>query len=146
MIRHVNAHLLAGLFLAAVISADRSAAQTAQSPPVVVTHASVIDVLSGAVNTDQTLVISGSRVQALGKSADVKAPENAKVLDATGKYVIPGLWDSHVHTRYHGIPFLSLFILNGVTSVRDTAGPWTQLEQIKEWRHEIAAGRLLGPR
>ena len=121
-------------------------AQTSASKALVLTHASVIDVTDGAVRSNQTIVIAGDRIQALGKFSDVKAPKDATTFDATGKYIIPGLWDSHVHTRYQGIPFLSLFILNGVTSVRDAAGPWTQLEQIKEWKREIARGRLLGPR
>jgi len=121
------------------------AAQTF-SKSLVLTHASVIDITDGAVRPDQTIVISGDRIQALGKFSDVKAPKDATIFDATGKYIIPGLWDSHVHTRYQGVPFLSLFILNGVTSVRDAAGPWTHLEQIKEWKHEIARGKLLGPR
>jgi imidazolonepropionase-like amidohydrolase len=121
-------------------------AQPANAQPIALTHASVLDVTNGSVRKEQTLIVSGDRIQAIGSSSSAKIPQDAKVLDATGKYVIPGLWDSHVHTRYQGIPFLSLFILNGVTSVRDTAGPWTQFEQIKEWRHEVAAGRLLSPR
>ena len=116
------------------------------SKPLVITHASVIEVTDGTVRSDQTIVITGDRIQALGKFSDIKAPKDATTFDATGKYIMPGLWDSHVHTRYQGIPFLSLFILNGVTSVRDAAGPWTHLEQIKEWKHEIARGKLLGPR
>jgi Amidohydrolase family len=114
--------------------------------PLALTGASVVDVTNGSVHKEQIIIMSGSRIQAVGSSSATRIPNGAKVVDATGKYVIPGLWDSHVHTRYQGIPFLPLFILNGVTSVRDTAGPWTHFEQIKEWRIEIAAGRLLGPR
>jgi imidazolonepropionase-like amidohydrolase len=124
----------------------RLLAQTGSVKALALTHASVIDVTGGAVRPDQTIVIVGNRIQALGNSATVKVPAGARVVNATGKYVIPGLWDAHVHTRYHGIPFLSLFILNGVTSVRDTAGPWTHLEQIQEWKRQIASGELLGPR
>jgi hypothetical protein len=131
--------------IAALILPHAMVAQTS-SKPLVLSHASVIDVTDGAVRSDQTIVISGDRIQALGKFSDIKAPKDATTFDASGKYIIPGLWDSHVHTRYQGIPFLSLFILNGVTSVRDAAGPWTHLEQIKEWKHEIARGKLLGPR
>jgi imidazolonepropionase-like amidohydrolase len=124
----------------------RLAAQTDSLKSLALTHAAVIDVAGGAVRRDQTIVIVADRIQALGNSATVKVPAGARIVDATGKYVIPGLWDSHVHTRYQGIPFLSLFILNGITSVRDTAGPWTHLEQIKEWKRQIARGELLGPR
>jgi hypothetical protein len=138
--------LLAVLALATLSGGMWLAAQPVDSQSLVLTHASIIDVTNGAVYSDQTLVVTGSRIQALGNSSAIKIPKGSKAVDATCKYVIPGLWDSHVHTRYQGIPSLALFILNGVTSVRDTAGPWTQLEQIKEWKHEIVAGRLLGPR
>jgi len=132
--------------LAALPLPIRLAAQTGAPRALALTHASVIDVAGGAVRPDQTIVIVGDRIQTLGSSASVKPPAGARILDATGKYVIPGLWDSHVHTRYQGIPFLPLFILSGVTSVRDTAGPWTHLEQIQEWKRKIARGELLGPR
>jgi hypothetical protein len=114
--------------------------------PLALTDASVVDVINGSVHKEQTVIVSGNRILAVGSSPATRIPKGAKVVDATGKYVIPGLWDSHVHTRYQGIPFLPLFILNGITSVRDAAGPWIHFEQITEWRIDIAAGRLLGPR
>ena len=141
-----NAGVLgAAAVLASLVLPPRLPAQTAAPKPLVVTHASVIDVVGGAVRPDQTIVIAGNRIQTLGKSSDVKAPADATVVDATGKYVIPGLWDSHVHTRYAGIPFLDLFIINGITSVRDTAGPWSHLAHIQEWKQQIARGDVVVP-
>jgi hypothetical protein len=138
--------VLTAVVVASLFLAFRLEAQTTAPKSLVVTHAAVIDVVRGAVRPDQTIVITGNRIQTLGKSSDVKAPAGATIVDATNKYVIPGLWDSHVHTRYQGIPSLSLFILNGITSVRDTAGPWTHLVQIQEWKQQISRGELLGPR
>ena len=137
--------LAAALVLASLAAMFRL---DAQAPPktLVVTHAAVIDVVSGGVRPDQTVVITGNRIQTLGKASEVKPPAGASVVDATGKFMIPGLWDAHVHTRYEGIPFLNLFILNGITSVRDTAGPWSHLAKINQWKQEIASGELLGPR
>ncbi len=60
--------------------------------------------------------------------------------------MIPGLWDTHVHTRYEGIDHLRLFLANGVTTVRDMASPWEHFERIKLWRLEIEAGRRVGPK
>ncbi len=118
----------------------------AERAPLALVHATVIDATGGPVLKDQTLVIVGDRIQAIGKSAAVDVPAGATVVDSSGKYVVPGLWDAHVHTRYQGIPFLPLFLISGITSVRDTAGPWTHFEQICKWRGEIASGAIAGPR
>jgi len=71
-------------------------------------------------------------------------PSDARVVDARGKFLIPGLWDMHVHTSIiGGRALLALYIANGVTGVRDMAGDW---DTLTTWRREIAAGRLVGPR
>jgi hypothetical protein len=79
----------------------------------------------------------------------VQIPKGAKIVDAAGKFLIPGLWDMHVHTIFGDwIPkdekiILPLFVANGVTGVRDMG---SDLGAVKEWRSQIAAGKLLGPR
>jgi imidazolonepropionase-like amidohydrolase len=71
------------------------------------------------------------------------------VVDATGKFLIPGLWDMHVHVMFGDwIPgskevTLPLFVANGVTGIRDMGG---DLDTLLAWRKEIAAGTLIGPR
>ncbi len=144
--RIIHIVLIAVAILASFSPLPPLDAQTTAPKSLVITHAAVIDVVDGAVRPDQTIVIAGNRIEALGRSTDVRAPAGATIVDAAGKYVIPGLWDSHVHTRYQGIPSLSLFLMNGITSVRDTAGPWSHLVQIRQWKQEIAHGELLGPR
>jgi imidazolonepropionase-like amidohydrolase len=68
----------------------------------------------------------------------------ARVIDGRGKFLIPGLWDMHVHTAIAGgRALLGLYVANGVTGVRDMAGDWPTL---RGWRDDIAAGRLVGPR
>lgn len=71
--------------------------QEAQQKPPVITHVAVIDATGAATQPDMTVVISGDRIAALGKTDKVKAPDNAEVVDASGKFLIPGLWDMHVH-------------------------------------------------
>jgi imidazolonepropionase-like amidohydrolase len=71
-------------------------------------------------------------------------PAGARVIDGRGKFLIPGLWDMHVHTAIAGgRALLGLYVANGVTGVRDMAGDWPTL---RGWRDDIAAGRLVGPR
>ncbi len=88
-----------------------------------------------------TVVIKGGRIAALGKTANLDVPENAHVVDATGKFLIPGLWDMHIHP-WVGKNFLALFIANGVTGVRVMHGEPVDHKR----RQEISAGELIGPR
>ena len=117
-----------------------------QTPTLVLTHASVIDGTDLGVQPDQTVVIAGDRIAAVGVAGKVQIPAGAQVVDATGAFLIPGLWDAHVHTRYVGIDHLRLFVANGVTSARNMSGPWEHLDEVRRWREEIRAGRRIGPR
>lgn len=77
----------------------------------------------------------------LGRSAEVPVPCDATVVDLRGRYLIPGLWDMHMHTSYSDID-LPLEIANGVTSVREMWGhPW-----VRDWQRQVEDGTLLGPR
>ncbi len=116
-------------------------AQPAQPKPLVFTRVTVIDVASGAAKPDLTVVITGDRITTLGKTAEVKIPKDAQVVDATGKFLIPGLWDMHTHLVT--LDFLRLCIANGVTGVRDMGGV---LEQLSFWRKGVKEGRIVGPR
>ena len=62
-----------------------------------ITHVSVVDVINMKINTDQTVIISNKKIAEVGKSSSIYIPANATVIDGTGKYLIPGLVDAHVH-------------------------------------------------
>lgn len=110
----------------------------------VVTHVTVIDGRSAKPLIGRNVVIRGNRIIAEGPASAVTPPDGARVIDGRGKFLIPGLWDMHVHTTMPGgRDVLKLYIANGVTGVRDMAGDW---ETLKAWRREIAAGTLIGPR
>ncbi len=131
--------LLLTLLLPGLLLAQKTT--TSQSRPLVLTHLTVIDVTRGQAKPDMTVIIEGGQIIALGKSRTIKVPQGAQVIDATGKYLIPGLWDMHVH-EWNKEVFFPLFIANGITGVRDMFSP---LPPIKQWRAEVAAGTTIGP-
>jgi hypothetical protein len=92
---------------------------------------------------DMTVVITGDRIANLGKTGKMRIPKGAQVIDGAGKFLIPGLWDMHMHLSLTTEVTLPAFIANGVTGVRDMGG---DLSQIDEWRKGIAAGLRTGPR
>ena len=107
-----------------------------------ITHIGVIDCTGAAIKPDSTVVISGGRITAIGLSENVKIPADARVVDAKGKFLIPGLWDMHGHLTNATEAAFPLLIMNGVTGVRDMGG---DLAQIDRWRSEIDRGQRVGP-
>ena len=111
---------------------------------VAITHVAVVDVERGTSHRDLSVVIAGPRISAIGPAASTKVPAGARLIDGRGKWLIPGLWDMHVHTAVPtGRPLLSLYVANGVTGVRDMGGDFAL---INSWRRSIEAGELVGPR
>jgi len=123
---------------------------------IALTHARVIDGTGSSARNDQTIVISGGKIQSIGDSASVSVPAGAQVVDLTGKTVIPGLVGMHEHMFYPaggrtavamynemGFSFPRLYLANGVTSLRTTGStePYTDLELKKL----IDSGKLAGP-
>jgi imidazolonepropionase-like amidohydrolase len=112
-------------------------------------HVNLIDATGAPVQADMTVIVQGKQILQLGKSASTTVPKAARVVDGRGKYLIPGLWDMHVHEIFGAwLPEDEkitpvLFVANGVTGVRDMGG---DLEPLKKWRARIAEGKLLGPR
>jgi hypothetical protein len=135
---------IAGGLLSAAWPSGCTARADGLADAIAMTHVAVVDVAAGVTRSDQTLVITGNRITALGPSSTVAAPPGARVIDATGAYVIPGLWDLHTHVTMSGRASLALFLANGVTAVRDMGAVY--FAQAKGWRDSIAAGTLLGPR
>jgi imidazolonepropionase-like amidohydrolase len=111
------------------------------------THVTVIDVTGAPSRSDQTVIVAGNRIGAVGKSGKVRIPKDAQVVDASGKFLIPGLWDMHIHSfTEKGWEWLfPLLIANGVTGVREL-GTRLPFEQIKQIRRETLEGKILGPR
>lgn len=146
-VRHVTS-LFACLLLLIAISQAQSQPKSSESV-VVIAHVTVINPGSGTVSPNQTVVITGAKITSVASSTDVQIPQGAGVVEARGEYLVPGLWDMHVHTAFGDwFPggrdvILPLFIANGVTGVRDMGG---DLPVLFEWRRQIAAGEIVGPR
>lgn len=93
-----------------------------------------------------TVVVSGSRIASIGKNINI--PKNAEVIDASGKFLIPGLWDNYTFTLEavkNNLPYFELLIAHGVTGVRDV-GTSMDLREAAKLRDEINAGKRLAPR
>lgn len=128
----------------------------AQIRPLVFRNVTIIDMTGELPKPDRTIVISGGRIVDVGKTQDVSLPKNALVVDATGKFLIPGLWDMHWHLRSERETrnvLFPLMIANGVTGVRDMFSDCvknclvgTNIKVVKKWRREFAAGTLIAPR
>ena len=115
----------------------------------------VIDVTSGKVVAGQTVLIDSSRIAAVGAAESVTVPAGAKTVDGKGFYLIPGLWDMHVHLRSNPVDrykplveenaaLLELFLVNGVVGVREMGGDLS--DHVLAWRDQIRAGKRIGPR
>ena len=126
------------LILPALLLAQSNGSR--QPAPLVLAHVTVIDVTGGPSKPDMTVVIRGDRISDIGKAGEMPVPPDATVVDASGKFLIPGLWDMHVH--WYNRDSLTLFTANGVTGVREMFGG----SNLLRWREQIAKGSLSGPR
>lgn len=105
-------------------------------PSYVFKEITVIDAVNG-LRTGQSVIVRGNRIEQAGPVEEVEEPSGATIIDCRGKYLIPGLWDAHVHLLDGGedLPpewMFPLFIANGITYVRDTSGDLDLLMALRE--------------
>lgn len=139
---------------------EKENAETAESNTWVIQNVDVIDVRVGKVVPSQSVVIEGSTIISVDAATSKTSIANARVIDGSGKYLIPGLWDMHIHTSTDAASrnaILPLLIANGITGARSMAAdchtedgkcgePLADIHEVNKWREEIAAGDLVGPR
>ena len=128
-------HPSPGIALLLSALATSAAAQTSR---IAITHVSVVDVDAGRILDDRTVIIEGSRIHSVGPGS-APVPADATVVDGRGRFLMPGLWDMHVHLGMAGRSSLALLLANGVTGVRDMGGGF---DQVRSWRDSIRAGTL----
>lgn len=110
---------------------------------VVIKGGTLIDVHTGREIRNSLIVIEGNLIKQVGSASEITAPRDAQVIDASNKWIIPGLMDMHAHiSGQRNIP-LELYLVNGVTTIRDPGGNLTVLRLA---RQEIDAGKRPGPR
>ena len=162
---HAGARIVATLAAAAatlaLVQPQRLDAQGA-STTTAITHVTVIPMTDVATLADQTVLLRGDRIVAVGPSSVVRVPAGSRTIDGRRRYLVPGLWDMHAHlhgdsaTRAITFP---LYVANGVTGIRNMVGDCDSLcadrdadaigppaSFVQRWKRDIAAGRLLGPR
>jgi imidazolonepropionase-like amidohydrolase len=119
-------------------------------PSVFIENVTVIDATGVPPQPHRTVIVRDGKIEAIYDVSESLGRKLSGIhVDGTGKFLIPGLWDMHVHMVFGDwFPWgkevtLPLFIANGVTGVRDMGG---ELGVLQQWRKEISAGTLIGPR
>lgn len=144
MRKELSTLILILLLLLSPPSAFTQQKQSSQPKALAFTHVTIIDVAARdsrrALKPDQSVVVTGDRITAVG--GNVRIPDEAHVIDASGKYLIPGLWDMNVIATVTVYPF---YVVNGVTGVRDIGSP-SPIAALLDLRRRAAEGRLVAPR
>lgn len=136
------AALLLAVAAAAVAAAAASGQAPASPPSLAIAHVTIIDTRGGPLEPDRTVVIRDGRIASI-EPGGAAVSKGTTVVDGRGRFLIPGLWDMHVHLSWTKESALPALLANGVTCVRDLGG---RLPEIDEWRTRIAAGLIAGPR
>jgi imidazolonepropionase-like amidohydrolase len=127
-------------FLAADGAGDRVSAQNAAAPALVIQGGTLIDGNGGAPVANAVVVVQGNRITAVGRAGQVQIPAGARVINAQGKYVLPGLWDAQVNYAWY---WGEVMLNQGVTSTVDIGdGEEVSIAQ----RDAVNHGRAVGPR
>jgi len=137
--RAKNLLILNILLLLPVICLGPAMASTTPSDTVVFSHVSVITMRTDQVLADQTVIVSGGKILKMGPTKDVAVPKDSVTVDGSGKYLMPGLADLHVHL-FSSDDLLS-YAANGVTTVLNMDGSPMHLR----WREQVRRGEILGP-
>lgn len=107
----------------------------------------VVDVTNGVLHHAQTILVNGNHIVAVGPTDAVRVPDDAEVVEGAGGYLIPGLWDAHVHSAANAAWHFPLYIAFGITSVRNMhTNADHPLAFVVSIKRRVASGELLGPR
>ena len=152
MLTNCMAILRTAAYLAVLSATCAVPAQANPEDTLVIDNVNLVDATGSPVQMFMTVVVSGGKIEQIDRTGEIPSPTGATVIDATGRYLIPGLWDMHVHATEHeyveDFPdhkkiVFPLLVANGVTGIREMGANW---ELLKQYRAEIRRGTLLGPR
>ncbi len=136
---------LAKFILLLLVSSLGATAQK-NSSTIVFRNVTLIDMKNDYPKPNMTVFVSGNRISKMGRN--IKIPKDVEVIDGTGKFLMPGLWDSYTYTLEavkNNAPFFEMMIAHGVTGVRDAATSM-ELAEAERLQNDINAGRVIAPR
>ncbi|MFQ6116078.1 MAG: hypothetical protein ACE5NG_18615, partial [bacterium] len=131
---------MATIFLCLIILLSFLSCAKPEKADLAITNVTLIDATGAPAQSGMTILITDNRITKIGKAQELKVADEVQVIDGSGKFLIPGLWDMHVH--WFKKEYLPLFIANGVSGIRLMWGTPEHLQ----WRRELAEGKLLCPR
>lgn len=125
------------IFIAAAVKADLSAlarltasSRMAPAKKLAIIGAKLEDSTGAAPLNDSVILIEGGVITAVGPRSDVSIPKDATILDASGRYAVPGLWDMHAH--YEQVEWGPIYLAAGVTSVRDVGNEFEFIRMLHD--------------
>ena len=130
----------------ASVTVDRALRGTRLSRPslmgqtVAVTDCTLIDPRDGVATAHSSIVITGDRITARGPAASTRIPAGTRIVRASGKFVIPGLWDMHVHVGEIEEDWFPLYLANGLTGLREMAASEKNAPRQSRYQQDVASG------
>jgi imidazolonepropionase-like amidohydrolase len=125
-----------------------SPTQAMSSGAIVIRNVAIIDVQGNKLDVDRDVIVEGNRIVGVQAGGTARPPKDARVVDGSGKFLIPGLWDFHVHVFSAAGEediALPMYIINGVTGIRD-AGAFRKLAEMRKITTAVERGERVGPR
>lgn len=138
------------LFLATILIFASCNNKPSESFDIMISNVNIVDVKSGNITSGKLILIEGDTIRKIVDEKDIKNFNAGENIDAGGGYLMPGLWDMHVHFRggdsliAENKELLPLFLAFGITTIRDAGGDITPA--LLEWRDQISKDELDGPR
>lgn len=125
-------------------SPEKKNTQISSTRTLIIENVTVIDGTGKPARPKMRVIIKGNLIESVEPlSAKFKIPDGARLVEGQGKFLIPGLWDTHLHLGDIGEAAIPILPVYGITSVRDMGG---DISKLKKWRSEIENGTLIGPR
>lgn len=111
-----------------------------QAQTIALVGGDIVDGLTDVTQKDMVMIIKDGRIAAIGNRSTMEVPNDAKVIDVTGKTLMPGLWDMHAHSNQ--VQWAPAYLAGGITTIRDNGN---EIEFATAFRDGIANDGLLGP-
>ncbi len=143
---YVRSRVVCGLLVPTWLLAGCARQVPITDADLLIRHINVVDVANGVLVPDRMIAITNGRfVQVIGDPREVEVAERTRVIDGTGRYAIPGLWDMHVHVCWsdtNASLLLPALLAHGITGARDMGG---DLRLLTSFKQRVAADPALGP-